>query len=47
MDVNQVRADRKCYNCGEKDHYANRCPNPSRRSLMQQFKKKEKIHLED
>jgi hypothetical protein len=22
-----LRADRRCYNCGEKGHYANRCPN--------------------
>jgi hypothetical protein len=21
------QADRMCYNCGEKEHYANRCPN--------------------
>ena len=24
--------DVKCYNCGEKGHYANRCPNPDRHS---------------
>jgi hypothetical protein len=22
------QADRRCYNCGEQGHYANRCPNP-------------------
>jgi hypothetical protein len=22
-----LQADRRCYNCGEKGHYANRCPN--------------------
>jgi hypothetical protein len=22
------QADRRCYNCGEHGHYANRCPNP-------------------
>jgi hypothetical protein len=22
------QADRRCYNCGEEEHYANRCPNP-------------------
>jgi hypothetical protein len=24
-------ADRRCYNCGEQGHYANRCPNPRTR----------------
>jgi hypothetical protein len=23
-----LHADRRCYNCGDKGHYANRCPNP-------------------
>jgi hypothetical protein len=23
-----LQADRRCYNCGDKGHYANRCPNP-------------------
>jgi hypothetical protein len=30
MDANPVRADHKCYNCGERGHYAHRCPNPCR-----------------
>jgi hypothetical protein len=25
------QADRRCYNCGEQGHYANRCPNPRTR----------------
>jgi hypothetical protein len=24
----RLQADRRCYNCGEKGHYANQCPNP-------------------
>jgi cellular nucleic acid-binding protein len=35
MDANPVQADRKCYNCGGRGHYAHRCPNPCRRSLIQ------------
>jgi hypothetical protein len=27
-----MQADRRCYNCGEKGHYANRCPNPRTRT---------------
>jgi hypothetical protein len=27
-----LQADRRCYNCGEKGHYANRCPNPHTRA---------------
>jgi hypothetical protein len=26
------QADRRCYNCGEKGHYANRCPNSRTRA---------------
>jgi hypothetical protein len=26
------QADRRCYNCGEKGHYANRCPNSCSRA---------------
>jgi hypothetical protein len=26
------QADRRCYNCGEKGHYANRCPNSCTRA---------------
>jgi hypothetical protein len=25
---NPLQADHRCYNCGEKGHYASRCPNP-------------------
>jgi hypothetical protein len=27
-----LQADHRCYNCGEKGHYANRCPNPRTRA---------------
>jgi hypothetical protein len=27
-----LHADRRCYNCGDKGHYANRCPNPRTRA---------------
>jgi hypothetical protein len=47
MDVNPVRANHKCYNCGERGHYVHRCPNPCCRSLIQQAKEKEKVHPED
>jgi hypothetical protein len=46
-NANPVRVDRMCYNCGERGHYAHRCPNPCRRSLIQQTKEKEKVHPED
>jgi hypothetical protein len=29
---NPQHADRRCYNCGEKGHYTNRCPNPRTRA---------------
>jgi hypothetical protein len=47
MDANPVRADRKCYNCGERGHYAHQCPNTCRQSLIQQAMEKEKVHPED
>jgi hypothetical protein len=27
QSVQRTQADRRCYNCGEKGHYTNRCPN--------------------
>jgi hypothetical protein len=27
-----LQADRRCYNCEDKGHYANRCPNPHTRA---------------